>query len=409
MFDRDKWLEILTTMLKNPLRTILTSISVAVGIFILIILLGLGKGLQNGAMDSFGDDAMNSIWVRAGKTSLPYGGFQSNRRITYKDSDREEVVKNIDGIEKSSARVMFWGTQTIYKNQLGNFTLFGVHPAFQDLEKVKLNAGRYLNAGDVSENRKVAVIGGSVINDLFKKENPIGKYLEVKGVQFVVIGTYDNPNSRWENKQIHIPISTAQQLFGANSDRINMFVVGTGESTFDEADQIVESIDSYLRSEYKIHPNDRKGIRINNMNDQAKMFKNIFLGIDIFVTLMGILTLMVGVIGVSNIMSIVVRERRREIGVRKALGARPWSIISLIVQESVMMTLISGLVGFLLGFVALELIAANIENDYFKDPKINLNLAMLAIGILVFSGTLAGLLPAIRAAKIKPIEALKEE
>jgi len=409
MFDRDKWLEILTTMLKNPLRTILTSISVAVGIFILIILLGLGKGLQNGAMDSFGDDAMNSIWVRAGKTSLPYGGFQSNRRITYKDSDREEVVKNIDGIEKSSARVMFWGTQTIYKNQLGNFTLFGVHPAFQDLEKVKLNAGRYLNAGDVSENRKVAVIGGSVINDLFKKENPIGKYLEVKGVQFVVIGTYDNPNSRWENKQIHIPISTAQQLFGANSDRINMFVVGTGESTFDEADQIVESIDGYLRSEYKIHPNDRKGIRINNMNDQAKMFKNIFLGIDIFVTLMGILTLMVGVIGVSNIMSIVVRERRREIGVRKALGARPWSIISLIVQESVMMTLISGLVGFLLGFVALELIAANIENDYFKDPKINLNLAMLAIGILVFSGTLAGLLPAIRAAKIKPIEALKEE
>ncbi len=409
MFDRDKWLEILTTMLKNPLRTILTSISVAVGIFILIILLGLGKGLQNGAMDSFADDAMNSIWVRSGRTSLPYGGYQSNRRITYKDQDRQEVAEKIEGIEKSSARLMYYGTRTIYKNQLGNFILFGVHPAFQDLEKIKLKTGRYLNQGDIVEHRKIAVIGGSVIDDLFKKENPLGKYLEVKGVKFLVVGTYNNPNSRWENKQIHIPITTAQQLFGSNSDRIKMFVVGTGESTFDEAGEIATEIDSYLRSEYKVHPKDRKGIRINNMNEKAKMFHNIFLGIDIFVTLMGILTLMVGIIGVSNIMSIVVRERRREIGVRKALGARPWSIISLIIQESVMMTLISGLIGFLLGFAALQLIANNIENDYFKDPKINLNLALMAIGILVFAGTMAGLFPAIRAARTKPIEALKEE
>lgn len=409
MFDRDKWLEILTTMLKNPLRTVLTSISVAVGIFILIILLGLGKGLQNGAMDSFGDDAMNSIWVRSGRTTLPYGGYQSNRKITYKDQDRKEVVETIDGIEKSSARLMYYGTQVIYKNQLGNFILFGVHPAFQDLEKVKLKTGRYLNQGDINEKRKVAIIGGSVVNDLFKKEDPLGKYIEVKGVKFIVVGTYNNPNSRWENKQVHVPISTAQQLFSANSDKINMFAVGTGESTFEEADEIVAGIEGYLRSEYKVHPKDRKGIRINNMNEQAKMFHNIFLGIDIFVTLMGILTLMVGIIGVSNIMSIVVRERRREIGVRKALGARPWSIISLIVQESVMMTLISGLIGFLLGFAALELIAANVENDYFKDPKINLNRAMMAIGILVFAGTMAGLFPAIRAARTKPIEALKEE
>lgn len=409
MFDRDKWLEILTTMLKNPLRTILTSISVAVGIFILIILLGLGKGLQNGAMESFADDAMNSIWVRGGRTSLPYGGFQSNRKINYVDGDRKEISQTVDGVAESSGRLRFWGARTIYNNELGNFVLFGVHPIYQELERIKLNAGRYLNHGDLHDKRKVAIIGGSVIDDLFKKTDPIGKYLEVKGVKFVVIGTYNNPNSRWENRQIHIPITTAQQLFGANSDKIDGFALSTGESTFAKADEIVENVDSYLRSEYRIHPDDTKGLRINNMNEQAKMFKNIFLGIDIFVTLMGLLTLMVGIIGVSNIMSIVVRERRREIGVRKALGARPWSIISLIVQESVMMTLVSGLIGFLLGFGALELIATNVENDYFKDPKINLDLAMLAIGILVVSGTMAGLFPAIRAARTKPIEALKEE
>jgi putative ABC transport system permease protein len=409
MFDLDKWMEILDTMAKNPLRTFLTSLSVAVGIFILVVLLGLGQGLENGVQTTFQDDAVNSIWLRAGMTSLPYKGYKPNREVQFKNYDHDYVKENVDGITYSSSRLTFWGVFLKYVNQQGQYGVRSVHPAHQQAEKTEMKSGRFINERDIEETRKVAVIGQTIVEDLFKEKNPIGEMISVMGVKFTVVGTFTDPNSRWENRQCYIPISTGQRIFGRSKDGIDMFIVSTGENSLDRSVSMSEEIDNYLRSQHKVHPDDPSGIDITNMNEEAQRFENIFLGIKVFVFVLGILTLMAGIIGVSNIMSIVVKERTKEIGVRKALGATPWSIVSLILQESVFITLLAGCVGLILGVLCLEGISGNIDHEFFKDPRVSFWASLTAIIVLIISGALSGLIPALRAAAIKPVEALRDE
>lgn len=409
MFDRDKWMEILDTMAKNPLRTMLTSLSVAVGIFILVVLLGLGQGLENGVQSTFQDDAVNTIWLRSGRTSLAYQGFQPNRQVKFRNEDHDEVKNSFEEIDYSSARLTFWGSLLKWEQQVGNYGVRCVHPEHLLAERTELTGGRFINTRDIDEKRKVAVIGQTIIDDLFKDHPAIGEYIEVMGIRFLVVGTFNDPNSRWENRQVYLPISTGQKLFGRGQDVIDMFIVSTGESSFDRSEEMSEEIDGGLRAEHKVHPDDKRGIETTNMNAEAQRFRNIFLGIKIFVFVLGMLTLLAGIIGVSNIMSIVVKERTRELGVRKALGATPWSVVSLILQEAVFITFIAGCTGLILGVASLEYLSGQIEHEFFKEPRVSFLACLTAVIVLVISGALSGLFPALRAASIKPIEALREE
>lgn len=409
MFDRDKWLEILSTMIQHPLRTLLTSVSVAVGIFILVILTGLTNGFESGVKETMSDDATNSIWVRSNRTSMEYKGYRPNRRIEYELKDHDHAKDNIDKVGVTSARLMFWNTSVKWGKEVSNYGLRCVHPGHQDIERTKVSTGRYITQGDLDRQAKVAVVGKDVVEGLFGDVDPIGELIQVRGVNFKVVGTFDDGAGRWENRQIYLPITTGQALFARGSKRINMFVVGTGESTLEESEGIVDQLDNFLRSKYSVHPEDRQGVRLRNVNEEGQMIENVFSGIRIFGIFLAVMTLFIAVIGVSNIMSIVVRERTREFGVRKAMGATPMSIVSLILQESIFMTLISGLVGVLMGTGILFGIASVIEDPLLQNPQVSVKLVLIALGALVVCGALSGAIPAYRAAHLKPVDALKDE
>lgn len=409
MFDRDIWIEILSSMVSNPLRTLLTSISVSVGIFILIVLLGMGKGLETGAKSNIMDDASNSIWVRSGRTSLPYNGYQPNREIEFQEANRQYVMDEIDGVEIASARLGLWNTEMTYKDKKLFFGLRCVHPNYRDIELVTLTEGRFINEGDIDGIKKVAVIGSVVKDDLFEDEDPIGKMMLMNGINFMVVGIFDEPNGRWENRQVYIPINTGQKLFGQNRDAFGMIALKTDFVDLQTQGHIANKIDHYIRGVHSIHPDDRKALRVIDMSANYASFDAVTNGISVFVSVIGILTLMIGIIGVSNIMTIVVKERTKEIGVRKALGARPRSIVLMIVQEAVLLTLVSGLIGFILGYGLLNLLSGVIEHEFFKNPQVSFGKSIAAIIVLVVAGTISGLIPAINAARIKPVEALKDE
>ena len=408
MFDLDKWTEILVTMAKNPLRTVLTSVSVAVGIFMLVILLGLGNGLQNGVKGMFDDDAINSLWIRSGTTTMPYKGMKPDREINFTNEDYDLVMREVRGIEYATARVWIWGASVEYGKESGSYMVNCVHPAHAELERSIITTGRYINQEDVENQRKVAVVGEEIVKELFKGADPIGKYIEIYGVTFQVVGTFKDEGSERENRVVYAPVSTGQKLFG-RGNRINMFMASTGDQPLVRTMAMASEIEFLLKERHMVHPEDRNAIRVRNNNEEFDNIVSIFLGIDVFIWIMGICTLFAGIIGVSNIMSIVVKERTKEIGVRKALGATPWSVVSLVLQESVVITALAGLVGFMAGVLTLESVARFINHDFFKNPEINLAVSLATIGVLIIAGALSGLVPAIRAANVKPVEALKDE
>lgn len=409
MFDRDKWLEILSTMIQHPLRTMLTSVSVAVGIFILVILTGLTNGFEHGVNESMSDDATNSIWVRSSRTSLPYKGFRSNKFVKYDIIDHDYAAENIENVGVTSARLGYWNTTVKWGREISTYSIRCVHPGHQQVEKTKLTSGRFISQGDLDRCAKVAVVGNEILKGLFAGHDPIGELIQLFGITFKVVGTFNDAGGRWENRQVYVPITTGQKLFAKGTTAINMFIVGTGESTFEESEEVVQDLDAFLRTKYSVHPEDRRGVLLRNINEEGKMIENVFLGIRVFGIFLAIMTLFIAVIGVSNIMSIVVRERTREFGVRKALGATPWDVVSLILQESIFMTLISGLLGVILGTGLLFTVAHFIEDPMLQNPKVSLNLIILALLALVFCGGLSGAIPAYRAAKLRPVEALKDE
>ena len=408
MFDRDKWLEILHTMVQNPLRTFLTGVSVALGIFILVVMQGMGFGLQNGVFQQIQNDAVNSIWVRNGQTSLAYRGLNPGRYIRFDNRDLNHVVQNIEGVAGYSGRVGIWNAQMTHGKETQNFGARGIHPANQELEQVDLTAGRYINEGDLMDERKVAVIGKTIVDDLFRGKDPIGEYFTLNGVQFVVIGHFEDPKSRWENRQAYIPITTAQKIFG-RSDALDMFVVSTGDLSFDETKRMAVDIENYLKDRHNIHPDDNRAIDVTNNNEEFKTYLDVFIGIRLFIWVIGGFTLLAGIIGVANIMSIVVKERTREIGIRKALGASPFTILSLIIQEALFLTLVAGSFGLVAGVVLLEFAGDAVQHEYFANPAVNFAICATALAVLVVAGVLSGLVPALRAVAVSPVEALRTE
>lgn len=408
MFDKDKWLEIFSTLRKNKMRTVLTSFSVAWGIFILIILLGSGNGLQNGVTSQFERDATNSLWIYRGETSMPYRGLSSGRRIKFTNEDYEATKRDHPEVQDISSRLSIWRQRNLsYKNEYGDFDITSVHKGTKVLENVDIISGRYISDIDVKKSRKVTCISVIVRDALFKDEDPIGKYMKINNIPFLVVGVYEDVNER-DNQRVYIPISTGQKVFTGDTEIHNLAVTIPPEM-MDQSIRVEQEIREKFAKRHTFHPEDKRAIYINNNLDEFKKFQGLFAGIRAFVWIIGIGTIISGIVGVSNIMIIVVKERTKEIGIRKALGATPKSVIGLIMMESVFITGLAGYFGLVAGVGLLELLSPHMQSDFFSNPNVDLRIAIGATLLLIFSGTLAGLIPARRAAAIKPIEALREE
>ena len=412
MFDRDSWLEIANTVLSNPLRTGLTGLSIALGIFILVVMQGLGTGLENGVQSTFGDRASNLIEVRTGRTQLAYRGRKPNRQVQLHNADESALKEQLDTIPAWSRLLFRWGSTVQYENEQGSYGLRGVDPDQKDIAAVNVTAGRFVNARDLLENRKVAVIGGQVLRDLYqrgtKPADAVGSFVMLRSIQFAVVGAFDQAGSRWENRSVYVPFTTAQSLF-QNSDVISRLSIGTGAAEIDEPRATSTGLLSWLQNRLAVHPEDSEGVWVENRNEDAEMFRSIFQGINLFVWFVGLMTLLAGAMGVANIMAIVVRERTKEIGVRKALGATSGSIVGQIVQESVVLMLVSGCVGLVAGVWTLQSLAPYADHEFFSNPRVDFASAILALGILMSVGVLSALGPATRAVSIRPVEALRDE
>lgn len=414
MFDLDKWQEIWFTIRKNKLRTALTAFSVAWGIFMLMLLLGAGNGLENGVKYQFADDAVNSIWINAGQTSKPYKGIKPGKRIAFQNKDYNEIANSVQDIEHFSARFYTSGELTVrYADKYSSFSIRGVHPDTKHIEAAKMIEGRFINEKDQKEKRKVAAIGKEVKAILFKDKNAIGEYIDVNRTKYMVVGVYDDPGGEDEVKVIYIPLSTGQMVY-SGGQRIHNMVFTTGDASVERSIEMANETTQILAKNHSFDPSDNRAVFMWNNVENFQRFQALFAGINAFLWVVGIGTIIAGIVGVSNIMLIVVKERTREIGVRKALGATPSSIIGLILQESIVITLLAGYVGLVLGIGIIEVVNFVVESgpeppQFFRNPSIDIRTAISATLMLVGAGALAGYFPARKAAKVDPIVALRDE
>jgi len=415
MFDLDKWQEILGTMRKNKLRSFLTAFGVFWGIFMLVLLLGASKGLENGIYNRFGDGAKNSIFFSNGRTSLAYLGLPPGREIQFTNEDITAIEREVSNIKIIAPRNRLFGEFTLnYKKQNGSYQVFGSTDQFFKLNGEKLNKGRLLNPTDNREKRKVIVLGGTVKNVLFGDSvQAIGEYINIKGIYFKVVGVFNatGNNKGRREERAYIPFATLQSTFNQPNQVQMLALVGQNNVP---AKIIEDKIKAVLAKRHKFSAEDPQALEVNNNEVELNQLNGLFSGIRTFVWIVGIGTLIAGIVGVSNIMLIIVKERTREIGVRKALGATPFSVVSLIIQESIVITAFSGYLGLLAGAGLLDgirflLESSGAELPFFANPEVDLEVAISATVVLVISGALAGLVPALKAANIKPIEALRAD
>ena len=419
LFDVDRWVEIWVTITRNKTRSLLTSFGVFWGILMLVILLGSGNGLKNGIMKNVEGFSTNSAFFFSERTGEPYKGYKKGRYWQMRNRDLEAIQQRVKGVRYLSPMIMQWGGQNnVVKGQKsGTYNVRGVYSQYFQLETPNLLAGRLLNEIDMLDKRKVCVIGSSVREDLFgQEEDPIGQYIRVNGIYYQVVGVID-PKAKGINiggrvdQSIMTPFKTLQQT--SNQGDKFWFLCATADNNY-PCDKMVEDIKDVLRSQNEISPTDEQAISSITIAKQFETFELLFTGINALVWLVGIGTLLAGVIGVSNIMMVTVRERTREIGVRRAIGAKPIDIISQIMSESLLLTSIAGLLGlstgvFLLDIVNKALMNGNSEDVFFSDVGIHIGTAVTATFILLISGLLAGLIPAWRAMQIKAIDAIREE
>ena len=406
MFDLDRWQEIFSSIRSNMLRTVLSGFTVALGLYIFIVLFGIGTGLKNAFNDGF-RSAQNLISISSGRTSLAYAGLQADRLISFNNDDLEAVTtENKKNIEYSSPIYStFWTVK--YGKESGSYGINGAGEEEVYIKNRTVLDGRYLSPADIKENRNVAVIGKMVHRDLIKNGNPIGKELDINGTIFKVIGVFSDNQGDWAERSISIPITTIQQLKKSSDTISEISLTYNMKLSPDEAIQFGEELKNQLQERKKVSPEDEQAIWVFNNAENTKngtMFLSVII---IIVGFIGIGTLVAGIIGISNIMVYIIKERTLEIGIRKAIGARPISIVILILQESIVITVLSGIIGVLLGVLSLRLIGNNLREYFILDPSVGWGTIVSAFVCLVISGAVAGFVPAYRASKIKPIEALR--
>ena len=409
MFDIDRWQEIFSSIRSNVLRTILSGFTVALGLYIFIVLFGIGKGLQNAFTEDFARDAQNLISIFTGKTTIAYDGLQSDRVVTLNNEDYDKITTTSpEKIQYSSPR--YSTNLTVkYGKESGNYQISGANEQEVKIENRKLLNGRFISPRDIDNKQNVAVIGRMVQRDLIKNGDPVGKELDINGSIYKVIGVFSDDGGDWDERIISIPISTLQQM-KKGSDTVSTIYIAYNENMKpEEALKYSDDLEKQIKARKKVSPDDESGIVIrNNAKNLSETFQFLFV-IGLIVTFIGLGTLLAGIIGISNIMVYIVKERTQEIGVRKAIGAKPKSIVALIMQESIVITVISGIIGVALGVLTLQLIGDSLEKYFIKDPSVGWGLIFMAFISLIFSGLIAGFVPAYRASRIKPIEALRAE
>lgn len=406
--------EILYTLRQNKLRTLLTAFGVFWGIFMLILLLGFGRGMQNGIMDDFGSDVLDVIMVWSGETSVAYRGLGLGRRIQLEQADIQAITRQIPGIRIISGESATHNSTVTFAGKNSSAGIHGIPDEyFKVKEDIPFPLGRKPNPLDVDEIRKVVVIGTAVAERLFAKDvNPVGQEVRVKDVVMKVTGVfYDKSNRGRNSERVFMPLSTYRKMFGTG-ERIDMIWLrpATGVDGFELEKKVVE----LLKRRHDVAPQDNRGVNSFNMAMPAQRIDGLFTGIHVLIWFVGLGTLAAGIVGISNIMIITVKERTREIGIRKALGATPFSIVSTLLLESVLVTSVAGYVGLVFGVGLLELASfvllnAGVKMPYFMNPEVDFQIAMTAIVLLVGVGALAGLMPAVHAAKITPTEAMRAE
>jgi len=416
MFDIDKWQEITSALKKNKLRTALTGSGVMFGILILVALLGLGKGFQNKMKSDLGNLATNSTIFWTEQTTKPYKGLPRNRSFQFENSDLIAMKRSIPGIENVAPEINAWSNgdpyNTFKKEKKGNFRIKGTSPEMNKVVPVDVLSGRFINENDLKEMRKVITIGPRVVELMFEyDEEPLGQYLKINGIFFQIVGTIKplSRNMGMGDDIVQMPYTTLQKIYN-RGDKFNVFMATAkvGESVEGLEDEIV----SLLARRHKISPDDKEAFGHFNL---AKLFNKIFglfNSIGFLFWVIGFGVLMTGIIGVSNIMHVVVKERTREIGVKRAIGARPLSVISQIVTESVFLTTFAGFWGLVLGVLIVEGIGSMFAGDpnaMILNPYVDIKVAFIALGVLVFFGCIAGFLPAQKAMRIKPVDALRYE
>jgi putative ABC transport system permease protein len=415
MFDYDKWQEIFESIRKHRLRAGLTAFGVFWGIFMLVILMGAGSGLENGVTRDF-DIAKNAVFVWTMRTSMPYKGLQPGRFIQLKNEDVKALRESVPEAKVISPRLPVRGEFSIERGEnSASFSVFGDHPEFLQVKPLRITSGRFINQLDIKEKRKVVVIGSRVQEVLFKEdEDPIGKYINIMKIPFKVVGTF-HPKSHGEDaiedaQALHVPLTAVQQAFNY-SNRIGWLSFIPHDDV--PAATLENKVKSIIADRHSIHPEDARAIGSANIEEEFKQIQSIFTGIRGFSWLVALGTIIAAMVGVGNIMMIIVKERTREIGIRKSLGATPLSIISMIVLEAMVLTGFAGYIGLIAGCVIVEVISTamanfGMESEFFANPEVDFNTALTAIVVLLASGVLAGLIPGLRAANVDPVVALRD-
>ena len=417
MFDLDRFQEIWVTITRNKVRSFLTGFGVFWGIFMLMIMLGAGTGLQRGMLKNLEGFATNSCFMGASTTSQPYKGFQKGRNWSVRDKDVGVILHTVPEIEHLSPMI-FGGRRPnniIYNDNYGSFQIKGVYSNFNGIETQKIVNGRFINEIDNLEERKICVIGSKVYEELFPtKENAVGKYVKMWGVYFQIVGVSEGGSNISINgrsaESVFVPFKTLQKIIN-QGDVIHM-LAATAKPNIPVS--VMESkMKEILKANNNIAPSDEQAVWSVNLESQFNVFKYWFLGIAIVIWIVGSGTLIAGIIGVSNIMLVTVKERTKEIGIRRALGAKPRTIIGQIMWESLVLTAIAGILGLCLGVLCLYMAdtywVQNAENIYISDPMVSFSTAVVSTIILLIFGIIAGMIPASRAMKIKAIEAIQEE
>ena len=420
LFSKDSWSEILEALSSNWFRTVLTSFGVLWGIFILVILLAAGKGLENGVKQGFDGMATNSMFMWSQTASKPYKGLPKGRRYRFKIEDVEAIRRAVPNLRYISPRNQlggFRGTNNVVRGlNTGAFNVYGDYPEFIEQEPMDITLGRFINYSDINEKRKVAVIGSSVRSELYEPgEEVLGSYIKINGVNFMVIGTYNKKSNDGDaeegQKQIFVPFTAFSQAFNMGNRVGWMAITAEDGATITE---LKDNIFDLMKSRHTIHPEDDRAIGHFDLYEEFSKINGLFVALNFVAYFVGILVLLSGIIGISNIMLIVVKERTKEIGIRRALGASPWSIRSQILLESIFLTIISGMAGIALASGLLALInnildGMDTSDMMFLNPSVNIGVVLIALTILIISGLLAGLIPAQTAIKVKPVDALRTD
>ncbi len=418
LFDRDRWREITQTITENWFWSVVTGFGVFWGILLIIILMGAGNGLQKGISKTFDMGVTNSVYLWGGRTSKPYKGMSANRSIQLNNEDVRTIINKVDEIDVIAPRNQLGGygsnNNVIRGLQTGSFTVYGDYPNHTKIKPVDFLSGRMINELDIRDRRKVAVIGDRVLATLFSpEENPIGEMIQINGINFTVVGVFSpkgmGGDAQEDSESIKIPFSTFQQAFNYG-ERVG-WLAFTAQDDVSSA-EVEKEVRKLIMERHKIHPEDRRALGGYNAEKEFRKMQSLFSGISLLCLFIGLMSLIAGCVGVSNIMLILVKERTREIGVRRALGATPFQILSQLVMESIVLTMLAGTLGFIMGIWLLEYMGAAMAGDpsaMVQNPEVEIGVIIQAFIILVVSGALAGLIPAIQALKVKPVDALRYE